>query len=133
MSYIPNIENKGQDYWADIYKQWKRLVNMTATQVQSFLDSPEGREAGLSEAKAQNLGIRRGRDSARAIVRMKRKGVKNWNRNDWLWARAQVRFINRFLNKQDKPRHPLWKKNGEPTRYFMALLIWGHDPTRRMK
>lgn len=131
--FIPNFERKGQEYWRDIYGDWKRLVNMNVTQLESFLKSPEGEEAGLSEREAGELGIRRGRDSARAIIRMKRKGVKNWNRNDWFWARAQVRFLNRFLNKNERPRHKLWNKKGEATRYLLALLIWGHDPTKRRR
>lgn len=131
--YIPTYDGKDQEYWLRIYADWKKLVNMTVIQLENFMNSPEGKKAGLSEKKAGELGIRRGRDSARAIVRMKRKGVKNWNRNDWFWARAQVRFLNRFLNKNEKPRHKLWNEKGEATRYLLALLIWGHDPTKRRR
>lgn len=130
MSY-PNFENKGKAYWKNIHTDWKSLVNMTASELEKFADSYWGKQAGLSRDEAREKGISSGRDSARAIIRMKKKSFSKWTKQDWLWARKQVNFIKRFTTKKSEtkrsPRHPLWE-DGEPTRYLLALLIWGHNP-----
>jgi hypothetical protein len=126
----PNHINKKPSYWKEYHEEWKKLVNMTGHEVDKFSKSPCGKQAGLSRKEASEQKTRSGRDSAKAIVRMKRKGVTNWNKNDWEWCKAQVDFLNRFLNKQNKPRYPLWH-NGIPTRYLLALLTWGHNPLPR--
>lgn len=117
------------DKQKELYKEWKKLVNMTPSQLQAFLDSDEGKEAGLSRKEAGKLGIRNGRDSARAIIKMKEKGVDNWNNNDWDWARHQVNFINRMSGNKG----PLLDKNGKKTRLYLSLLIWGHNPKKTLK
>ena len=77
------------------------------------------------EASAQ--GIKSGRDSARAIIRMKRKPAREWTKNDWAWARRQVAFVRRMRGAAGA----LFDKDGDPTRKYLALLVWGHDPLKR--
>lgn len=117
------------DKQKELYKEWKKLVNMTPSQLQAFLDSDEGKEAGLSRKEAGKLGIRNGRDSARAIIKMKGKGVDSWNKNDWEWARHQVNFINRMSGNKG----PLLDEKGRKTRLYLSLLIWGNDPRKHIK
>ena len=118
----------------ELYSEWKRLINMTPKELEDFMDE-WGDTAGLSRQEASDQGIRSGRDSARAIIRMKNKGVSNWNRNDWEWAQRQVAFVKRFTSSSPrrksgrKPRHKLYDDKG-PTRYLLALLLWGHDPEK---
>lgn len=109
----------------DLYSKWRKLVNMSPTELQKFMDSEEGKEAGLSKKEASSFGIGRGRDSARAILRLKSKGKENWNETDWNWARRQVSFISRM----SKNPGPLYK-DGEKTRKLTSLLIWGHNPEK---
>lgn len=105
---------------------------MTAGELRDFLER-WGDVAGLSRAEASAEGVRSGRDSARAILRMLPKGgrsyaqaERNWTATDWKWARRQVSFIKRMRGVKG----PLYK-DGEPTRKLLALLVWGHDPEKR--
>ena len=112
-----------------LYKEWKTLVNMGAKELQAFIDSEGGEKAGLSRKEASKAGakgkpIKSGRDSARAIVRMKQIGREKWTANDWAWAKRQVNFINRMKGAAGKLREP----DGTPTRKLLALKIWGHNP-----
>jgi ribosomal protein S6--L-glutamate ligase len=112
-----------------LYKEWKTLVNMGAKELQAFIDSEGGGKAGLSRKEASKAGakgkpIKSGRDSARAIVRMKQIGRDKWTANDWAWAKRQVNFINRMKGAAGKLREP----DGTPTRKLLALKIWGHNP-----
>ena len=113
----------------EVYQEWRELVNMTAKELESFMDQ-YGDEAGLSRKEAAAQGIKSGRDSARAIIRMKRKKKSEWNDNDWKWARRQVNFIKRMSGMKGLLLKE--RKDGtlEPTRKYLALLVWGNDPLK---
>lgn len=115
------------------YKTWKKLINMSANEIQKFLDSDEGKEAGLSRKEAATAGasggkIKSGRDSARAIIRMLGKKVEDWDSNDWEWAGRQISFISRMKSNPG----PLYDDKGRKTRKLLSLLVWGHDPRKKM-
>lgn len=109
----------------DLYKKWKSLINMSSKEIQEFLDSDDGKVAGLSKKDAEGP-IKRGRDSARAIIRMLDISKDDWSDNDWDWAKRQVSFISRMSNAQG----PLKDDKGNPTRKLLALKVWGYDPTK---
>jgi hypothetical protein len=111
----------------EYYREWKKLVNMTASELKDFMQTKEGKKAGLSAKEAKEKGISRGRDSAKAILEMKSKPYSNWDKNDKKWMKKQVNFIKRFKGMSKK--YPLYKK-GKPTRLLTALKIWGHDPKK---
>jgi RimK family alpha-L-glutamate ligase len=114
-----------------IYKEWSKLVNMGAKELQNFIDSEDGKAAGLSRKEAGKAGtgggkITSGRDSARAIVRMLDKKKDDWQAGDWKWANKQISFISRMKGAKG----PLRDDKGEPTRKLLALKIWGHNPEK---
>lgn len=117
----------------ELYRKWKSLINMTDKQLQRFLSSEEGKNAGLSRTEAAEQGIRSGHDSARALLRMIPSGknmtdaAKRWTKTDWEWAKRQVSFISRMKGNAG----PLFDEKGRKTRKHTSLLLWGHDPTRR--
>ncbi len=93
------------------YKKWKKLINMSPSELEKFIDSEDGKIAGLSRSEASKLGIKSGRDSARAIVRMLRTSREEWTPNDKEWMKRQISFISRMLGNPG----PL-RKDGKPTR-----------------
>ncbi len=110
----------------DIHKRWKELVNMSASELQKFYDSKEGKDAGLSSSDAKSQGIDYGRESARWILKMKETPVSDWTDTMWRWAKKQISFISRMsANKGD-----LYNENGIKTRKHTSLLIWGHNPKK---
>jgi hypothetical protein len=117
----------------ELYERWRSLVNMTEAQLRRFLQSKEGKEAGLSRAEASKQGIRSGQDSARAILRMipnsktLQQAYGHWSKADWEWAKRQVSFISRMRGNAG----PLYDEQGRPTRKLTSLLLWGHDPRKR--
>lgn len=116
----------------ETWREWRSLVNMTPRELRAFLDK-YGKVAGLSRAQAASQGIRSGRDSARALIRMLPKGGRsysqaeaNWSAGDWKWARRQVSFIRRMSGSAGA----LYDDKGRPTRKLLALLVWGHNPRK---
>lgn len=125
------LEESKEDKNKEDYKTWKKLVNMGAKEIQSFLDSQDGKKAGLSRKEASNAGtggrkITSGRDSARAIIRMKSKPRSEWDENDYRWMRKQISFISRMKGAKG----PLYDDKNRPTRKLLALKVWGHNPTK---
>lgn len=110
----------------ELYKKWKSLVNMTPSELKAFMETEEGKEAGLSRSEARAQGIKSGQDSAKAILRMKEKPVDEWNETDWEWCKTQISFISRMRGVKG----PLFK-DGEKTPKHTALLIWGHNPNKK--
>lgn len=109
-----------------IYSKWRSLVNMSKSELESFYNSLEGQKAGLSTEKANELGISRGRESAKWIMRMKETPVKEWTPEMWKWAKKQISFISRMKGNKGA----LYDEKGNKTRKHTALLIWGHNPLK---
>lgn len=118
----------------EIYKKWKELINMSAKEIQEFLDSDYGKEAGLSREEARHAGaggkkITSGRDSARAIIRMLGKKFEDWTPDDYKWAKKQINFISRMRGVDG----PLFDEKNRPTRKHLALKVWGRDESKVLK
>lgn len=109
------------------YKKWKELINMSPSEIERFYNSEDGKVAGLSKKDASAHGISRGRDSAKAIIRMLRKKVTEWTSNDWQWCGKQISFISRMKGNAGALRD----KDGNPTRKLLSLKIWGHNPEKK--
>lgn len=132
---VPNCvsmkEDTSEKEMSDRYKEWQKLVNMSGKEIETFLDSDDGAEAGLSRKEAGKAGadggkISTGRDSARAIIRMLDTPMEKWSDNDWKWAGKQVNFINRMKGAKG----PLRDEDKKPTRKLLALKVWGHNPEK---
>ena len=113
----------------ETYEKWKSLVNMSESELKEFYDSEEGKKAGLTQSKANKLGIDSGRESARMIMEMKDTPVSEWTPNMWKWANKQISFISRMSGNKGS----LYDENGNKTRKHTSLLIWGHNPEKYEK
>lgn len=110
-----------------IFDKWKKLVNMTYTELSRYYHSKEGKESGLSESEAKKQGISSGRESAEWILKMKKTNWKKWTDDMWKWANKQISFISRMSGLQGD----LTNDKGKKTRKYQALLIWGNNPKKK--
>jgi len=73
----------------EVFDKWKKLINMSAKELKSFMDSEDGQKAGLSRTEADKLDINSGRESAKMIIRMLpnsssfEKAKKSWTPSMW--------------------------------------------------
>ncbi len=111
----------------ETYQKWKKLVNMSRSELESFYNSEEGKVAGLTPAQAKDAGIDSGRESARWVMKMKSTPVKNWTPSMWKWANKQISFVSRMTGNKGK----LYDENGNKTRKHLSLLIWGNNPEKK--
>jgi hypothetical protein len=108
---------------------------MSASELKSFMETEDGKEAGLSKSEADKEGISSGRESARWLLKMIPIG-QSWNSANekftpkmWEWVGKQVSFISRMRGVEGA----LYDDKGNRTRKHTSLLIWGHDPQKKMK
>ena len=118
----------------DTYATWRELVNMSPGEIKKFMDSDEGKKAGLSKGEAKKEGIHTGRQSAGWLIKMIPKGgswkaaQENWTPEMWYWAGRQASFNSRMRGNKG----PLYDDKGEKTRKHLSLLIWGHNPKKSL-
>jgi hypothetical protein len=123
----------------EIWKKWRSLVNMTASELQNFYDSENGKDAGMKQKEANKVGIDSGRESARMLLKMIPTGgsfssaEKNWTPDMWRWARKQNSFNSRMKGARKRIKGNPFEKDGEMTRWLKSLLIWGHDPRKPLR
>ena len=111
---------------SEVYKKWEELVNMTPSELNKFMETPEGKAAGLTKDEAHKLGIHSGQESARWILKMKDTPVADWTPEFWEWAKRQIAFISRMKAVNGDLRDA----DGNMNRKLTALLIWGHNPDK---
>lgn len=116
------------------YRNWKSKVNMSANAIEKYLETEDGKTSGMSrkqvsDMKRRGSNIVRGYDSALAIIRMKRKRVKEWTARDVRWMYRQIDFLTRSIAQE----HPYFDEDKNKTRYLKSLLIWGHNPMKGKK
>lgn len=108
------------------YDKWKKLVNMSKSELEKFYNSKDGKEAGLTPSQAKENGIHSGRESARWIIKMKDTAMSNWTPTMWEWAKRQ----NSFISRMSAARGALYDDKKNKTRKHTSLLIWGHNPEK---
>jgi len=137
LEFINESEKRsGKPKW-ETWAKWRTLINMSASEIERFLNSSEGKDAGLSRSEAKKEGgINTGRDSARALLRMIpnggswKKALDNWSPLDWYWAGRQNSFNSRMRGMKPTTRDPYVEKDGGLTDWYKSMLIWGHDPKK---
>lgn len=124
------FESRDMDQVKKDYIRWKQLVNLQSKTLEKFLDSEEGRTAGLTRKEAKAAGkIKTGRGSARAILRMRSKPFSEWSTEDINWMYRQISFVSRMKGNDGELYKIDRHKNKVPTRKLTSLLVWGHKPT----
>ena len=110
-----------------VFDKWRKLVNMTYTELSRYYHSKDGQTSGLTESEAKSQGISFGRESAEWILKMKKTNWRKWSDDMWKWANKQISFISRMSGMQGN----LTDEKGKKTPKYKALLIWGNDPKKK--
>ncbi len=122
-----------------VWKKWRSLVNMSASELEKFYNSDEGKDAGMKKGEADKIGIDSGRESARMLMKMIPIGgsfsqaEKNWTPTMWRWCRKQNSFNSRMRGMRSRIVGNPFEKDGKMTRWLKSMLIWGHDPRKPLR
>jgi len=106
---------------AEVRRNFDEAVNMTASELRAWLDTPESRKVGwkgrdgkASESVGHASGVR--------IVEILGKNADELTGSDLAHMRKVVGFVRR--HRAQRP------ENIYTSRWRYSLMNWGHDPTR---
>ncbi|SHG81402.1 DUF3140 domain-containing protein [Marivita hallyeonensis] len=103
-----------------IWDEWKDLVNMTASELEDWLDTDESKSVGDSDE-----GESTGHKSGRRIVKIKNTNKDDLSDDQWDHMATVVGYIKRHLS-QGGPDDDV-----ETSAWRYSLMNWGHDPLKK--
>lgn len=104
---------------AEVWDDWQDAVNMTATQLEDFLQTDESRSVGDKGSGGESTGHR----SGRRIVEILQKNKTELTADDAAHMRKVVGYVHRHLAQRPKG-------DVSETDWRYSLMNWGHDPEK---
>jgi hypothetical protein len=101
----------------EVWQDWTDAVNMTAKELESWLETDESQSVG------QGSGESTGHRSGRRIVEILRARKGELSDDDAAHMRKVVGYVHRHLAQR-----PSGDVTETPWRY--SLMNWGHDPLK---
>jgi hypothetical protein len=102
-----------------VRQDFDRAVNMTAGELEKWLDSDASRESGQHEGGGESTG----HASGRRIVDILRTKKADLTDDDEQHMRKVVGYVHRHLAQRPKG-------DVTETTWRYSLMNWGHDPTK---
>jgi hypothetical protein len=110
------------DDHATTYKDFKAVVNMTASALEKHLES----EASQSVGQKKGGGEATGHAEGRRIVAMLHKKKSDLSDEDYQHMKKVIGYVHRHL-KQGGPKD---KDEVKDSPWRLSLMNWGHDPLK---
>ena len=104
----------------DIWDDWTAAVNMTAGEIEEWLDTDESKEVGDKADGGESTGHR----SGRRIVDILRTKKDDLTDDDVDWMRKVVGYVHR--HRAQGPASDV-----EHSRWRYSLMNWGNDPLKK--
>lgn len=105
----------------DTHKEFKEAVNMTAGQLEKFLETEESKGVGWhNEGEVEAVG----HQSGRMIADILHKKSSDLTDDDYHQMSRVVSYVHRHV-AQGGP-----KDDKEHSRWRYSLMNWGHDPLK---
>ncbi|QJW89057.1 DUF3140 domain-containing protein [Spirosoma taeanense] len=109
-----------QDEKKDVKKEFDELVNMSASQIEKWLETEESRSVGQ---KKDGEDESTGHKSGEKIIAILGKKTGDLTDDDYAHMRKVISYIKR--HSAQEPRNP------EDSNWEYSLKNWGHDPTKK--
>jgi Protein of unknown function (DUF3140) len=112
-------DKASRDSVADVWDEWRDAVNMTAGDLEKFLDTDESKAVGDKSSGGESTGHK----SGRRIVELLRTNKTDLSADDAAHMRKVVGYVHRHLAQ---------RPNGDITdsAWRYSLMNWGHDPQK---
>ncbi|MEQ7124274.1 DUF3140 domain-containing protein [Actinopolymorpha sp. B11F2] len=102
-----------------IWDDWKAAVNMTAKELERWLDTEKSQSVG----QRRDGGESTGHESGRRIVTLLAKNKNELTDEDVDHMRKVVGYVKRHLAQRPA-------KDVTESRWRYSLMNWGHDPLK---
>ena len=104
-----------------IRREFADTVNMTAAELEKWLDTPESQSVGQ---KSGGSGESTGHESGRRIVELLRTRKADLSDDDLAHMRTVHGYVQRHLAQEPQ------KEDVESSKWRYSLMNWGHDPLK---
>ncbi len=101
----------------DVHSEFGEAVNMTAGELEKWLQTDESRQAGQHKGGGESVG----HESGRRIVTILRAKKADLSEEDEKHMRKVVGYVHRHLAQRPSG-------DVEDTTWRHSLMNWGHDP-----
>ncbi|MGA9873500.1 MAG: DUF3140 domain-containing protein [Rhodococcus sp. (in: high G+C Gram-positive bacteria)] len=105
---------------ADTWKEFHDVVNMTAGELEKFLETDESKDVGQKKDGGESTG----HASGRRIIEILHTKKSDLSDDDYAHMRKVVGYAKRHLAQT-----PSGDISDTAWRY--SLMNWGHDPTKK--
>lgn len=104
---------------ATTYKEFKNTVNMTAGELEKWLQTDESKEVGQKSGNGESTG----HASGRRIIELLKAKTSDLGDDDYAHMRKVVGYAHRHLAQRPKGdiSESAWR---------YSLMNWGHDPCK---
>ncbi len=110
------------DEAAEIKQEFDKSVNMTASEIEKWLETDASQAVGQKDGGGDSVG----RDSAKRIIRILRKRKGDLTGQDYGHMKKTNGYLARHLGQRpNKSKDELRKAD-----WTYSLKNWGHDPLR---
>ncbi|MDP9461877.1 MAG: DUF3140 domain-containing protein [Actinomycetota bacterium] len=110
----------GEDH-DTIRREFDEVVNMTAGELEKWLDTDESQEVGQKDGGDESTG----HASGRRIVELLRTNKGDLADDDYAHMRKVHGYVDRHLAQRPG------KEDVENSRWRYSLMNWGHDPLKK--
>ncbi len=105
----------------ETWREFGRLVNLTPTELERWLDTKESRSAGQHKAGGESTG----HASGRRILELLRRRKADLTDDDYAHMRKVHGYVQRHLAQEPA------KEDVGSSRWRYSLMNWGHDPLKK--
>jgi hypothetical protein len=105
----------------DVWPRWKEAVNMSASQLETWLDTEESQAVGQKE---EGTGESVGHRSGRRIIEILTTKRDDLGDDDVEHMHKVVGYVHRHLAQRPS------KEDIETSKWRYSLMNWGHDPLK---
>jgi hypothetical protein len=106
----------------DIYTLFKQDVNMTAAELEKWLNTTESKSVGQDSGDGQSIG----HHSGEHIVRILHKKKADLTPDD----EAHMHKVHSYVSRHSA-QGPHHTADVETSRWRYSLMNWGHDPLKK--
>ncbi|MBC6698450.1 DUF3140 domain-containing protein [Hymenobacter sp. BT190] len=106
----------------DIHADFKKDVNMTATELEKWLKTEESKSVGQDSGDGSSIG----HHSGEQIVKILRKKKDELTEAD----EEHMHKVHSYISRHSA-QGPHDKKDVETSRWRYSLMNWGHDPLKK--
>jgi len=103
----------------DIWDEWQQAVNMTAAELEKWLNTDESKSVGDKKGGDESVG----HHSGRRIIEILGKKKADLTDSDAEWMRKVVGYVHR--HRAQGPAADV-----EDSRWRYSLMNWGNDPLK---